>query len=185
MKYHVFSSMLLFLIVFIIAGQNKYVIIDPRDGQLYDAVQIGNQIWMAQNLNYNTPQESWCFYESSKNCEIYGRIYTYDVAREVCMDGWRLPTRDDVEQLMQYLQQPDASVMLKGGQTGFNALMGGWRGANDGYYGLEAEIRFWTATEKAGNPQHAWFFGIHKFYNTFYIDYDTKKNGYYVRCVKN
>lgn len=176
---------IIFLVTYVcVLGQTKYVIIDPRDGQLYNAVQIGNQIWMAQNLNYYVPKKSWCYHESNKNCEIYGRIYTYDVAKEVCMEGWRLPNKEDVEILMKTLQYPDASSLLKGGVSNFDALMGGWRGANEGFYGLENEVRFWTASEKAGNPLHAWFFGIHKQYNTFYIDYDTQKNGYYVRCIK-
>ncbi len=62
---------------------------DPRDGKTYKTVEIGDQIWMAENLAYNTGT-SYAFDD-----KLYGRVYNYETAKDVCPSGWHLPSSDE------------------------------------------------------------------------------------------
>lgn len=97
---------------------------DPRDMQFYKTIVIDSLVWMAENLNYAS-EGSVCFVNDSMYCDLYGRLYTADQARNgqpepqdnrivqgICPDGWRLPTAGEFRAVIDG-NHPEVSVYAK------------------------------------------------------------------------
>lgn len=94
---------------------------DSRDSSIYKTITIGSQTWMDENLHYKIPNGSSCYDNDTNNCKRYGRLYTYEMATEVCPSGWHLPTRSEWDTLINYLGGKEvAGTKLKSNSFWFN-----------------------------------------------------------------
>lgn len=66
----------------------------------YPTVKIGEQVWMAENLNIET-SGSMCYDNDPEKCKKGGRLYTIEDARNVCPAGWHLPDTSELNALLE------------------------------------------------------------------------------------
>jgi uncharacterized protein (TIGR02145 family) len=163
-------------------SQNSFI--DPRDGQKYRTVRIGSQVWMAENLNYDSGKGSYCYDNNSSNCSRYGRLYTENTANNVAPSGWHLPSKREFEQLINYLggNITAYSKIIEGGSSGFDALFTGIRDYPGNFGSINEGTRFWLSTP-------AWSVGISSLYKDIRWGKDADpicaNRGFPVRCIKD
>ncbi len=125
-------------------GEDETGTVADIDGNVYQTVRIGNQIWMAENLKTTkyrdgtdipnvTDNTAWtelstgayCYYDNeSDSAETYGALYNWYAVNNtsgLAPEGWRVPTDDDWKALEMYL-----------GMSQSDADGAGWRGAEGG-----------------------------------------------------
>jgi len=98
------------------------------DGNSYNTVNIGTQVWMKENLRTtryqngdligttspttldisgeSEPKYQWAYEGSEKDIDAYGRLYTWSVindSRNVCPAGWHVPSSSEWKVLTDYL----------------------------------------------------------------------------------
>ena len=127
---------------------------DSRDGNQYETVTIGEQVWMAENLAYlpfvvgsetESYSDSYCYVygyygtsvvkaKATTNYQTYGVLYNWHAALTACPEGWHLPSDDEWKQLEMYL-----------GMSQELAYAFGWRGTDEGGKLKETGTTHWTS----------------------------------------
>jgi uncharacterized protein (TIGR02145 family) len=168
---------------------------DSRDGKTYKTVKIGEQIWMAENLNIEMgksvcndfdetkckPRGSVCYGNEEANCKKYGRLYDWETAMKACPSGWHLPSGAEWEKLTGLAGLEYEFLKAKSGWNsngtdnyGFSALPGGyfWRFRNV-FFNVGTSGSWWATTGTINIPSGDKSFG--------------DKDNYFlsVRCVKD
>jgi uncharacterized protein (TIGR02145 family) len=121
----------------------KYGSVTDVDGNVYKTIQIGSQVWMAENLKVSrfrnkkaipnitdnaewasTTQPAWCnMNNSASDGATYGKLYNWYAvmdSRGLAPKGWHIPSKTEWEQLMTYLGGLDLAGTKIKSDTGWD-----------------------------------------------------------------
>jgi uncharacterized protein (TIGR02145 family) len=126
---------------------------DKRDGNDYHWVSVNDKDWTIENLMYKSAN-SKCFEKDRKtDCDTYGRYYQWETAKNACPEGWKLPSLDDWQVLINELGGEETAyrVLTGSDSLSLNLKPGGYyynetSFLNTGEYGY-----FWTSTPDGPN----------------------------------
>lgn len=160
---------------------------DSRDGNQYDTTQIGTQIWMAENLRYESQGSSS---GGTKPLLSFGRKYNWTEAQSLCPIGWHLPSDTEWNVLESYLGMDTISRVGDYGEE--LKSVSGWglsNGNNNTHFnayptmaipssGFGSLEIFWTATDSISRILGSNHNGIGTFPSL-------ADNYHSCRCIKN
>ena len=158
---------------------------------------MGSQLWFAANLNFET-DSSWCYKDSTANCDKYGRLYRLAEAAAVkedsllCPKGFHVPDKDEFEAFTDFVTQwrpsgESLSPVLKskssGGMDyfGFNAELAGVR--NDGAFNYMGNAYYMCSKGlPTANSVRRWRLATDL---SFTYDTVSKTATCYIRCLSD
>jgi len=187
------------------------VFTDSRDGHVYKWVRIGDQIWMAENLQIQTDSGSWCWENEEENCKIRGRLYDWETAIKVSPPGWHLPSDEEWKKMEMTLGLSREQADQEGFRVDRDGLIAGkiklieaWRSEyegksimitnetgfsavptglySNGEFSHDGYTGWWTSD---GNDTHAWIRHLGFFDNTIGRILNRKEFAFPVRCIKD
>jgi uncharacterized protein (TIGR02145 family) len=167
---------------------------DPRDGNIYKTIKIGNQLWMAENLAFEPSSGNYWVYENNiDNVPQYGYLYNWETARKVCPAGWHLPSDEEWTELANFLGK-DAGAKMKStsgwdedgngtNESGFSGLPGGYRASDGTSFYILLTGCWWSTMED--NTDFDWG-RLLGYSSGFLSQLDFRKeSGLSVRCLRD
>jgi len=139
---------------------------------------MGSQTWIAQNLNAIPKSGNyWCYGRINEYCTEFGKLYDWEAAMNICPDGWKLPSKDEFDYLLDYEDVLKATSV-------WHALLGGLKYDEEdrGFDFMKVEGYWWSSTA-SGN--FAYYYTIKSSGTKLYrYSGGNKARGYSVRCIK-
>lgn len=148
--------------------------VDPRDGVTYHWVRYGKLDWLCENMRTQTEEGTYFLYKNITEKEFpkYGYLYSFEGAKSLAVDEWRLPTDEEwkaLERSLGMTQQECDAEEWRGGFTGQLMMQdhtGSGLGLNcSGYYyttggrgvrNFMVDGIYWSSTLKDQDPGYAW-----------------------------
>ena len=174
------------------------------DGNVYNTLLIGNQVWMSENLKVtkyrngdligttspatldirseSNPKYQWSYDGNKSNVTTYGSLYTWHAAtdkRGICPTGWHLPTDTEWTTLVTYFTNNDYEYI---NNNGFLVLPGGYRNGN-GEFHNNGYCYWWSSTEHS--PTYAYYRYRYYYFSKVARNSTNKSYGFCVRCLKD
>lgn len=199
----------------------SYGSVKDSEGNTYKTVKIGSQTWMAEDLRATklntglaldeiqgdlewseTSDPAYCWYNNdpSDGGGKYGVLYNFYAVEtgRLCPSGWKVPSRADWNQLMDYLadngyddKQGHALKATSGWHDkgsgkdsyGFKAVPSGYRTQSGPFVFRGEQVYMWSSSKRYGSK--SWC-------RSFYFVYDHtlendafRTSGMVVRCIKS
>jgi len=211
--------LILIVIVFAIPSFSQFTcgdtLLDSRDGKKYPTVQIGNQCWLAANLNAgtmvmalananvqinNSVIEKFCYDNDSLNCDTLGGLYQWDEMMDytstqgiqgICPDSWHLPSVSEWDTLFAQFDPATVAFDIQiGGSSGFNAPAAGYSYHNysDWVFGSIGSYGVYrtTAPQTTSGTEYSTVYYYYPSVGTMASGaFYRKANAYSVRCILN
>ena len=127
-----------------------------QDGTHYKTIKVGNDVWMAENYAFKSPN-SRVYNAEEKNASKYGRLYSLKEAKSLAPKGWHLPSKEEFSNLFKTFKTKGAYAYRSSelqnscNLTGFNDLAGGALETSHsnplgGFHDLGITSYYWTST---------------------------------------
>ncbi len=166
---------------------------DKRDGKTYKKIKIGEQVWMVDNLAYKASSGCWPYSNKEVNVRKLGYLYNWETAKNVCPDGWHLPSKEEFVTLLdnygggdKYNKSNYRSLVKD--KKGIRVLLGGKRNYKGDYEDVNDLGYYWTSTwyDYYEDTNVAFGLQIHRSIENAGIARNTDtKYGFSVRCIKD
>lgn len=180
------------------SAPDEGVLVDLRDGKQYTTTLIGTQLWMAENLSFDSPTGDFFYDNNSANEQLYGRLYNYETAKLVCPTGWHLPSGAEWDALRAATGDMTSGGNLKEntlnywaapntGATdlyGFRALPAGFK-SGDNYHGLTTYASFWSSSSNASTAFYVYIPHNNTFMVPAFDAWKDDRSAHAVRCIKD
>jgi len=210
MKYIILLSVVLIFSISCGTENNDPEIIEDYNGNEYSTVKIGDQTWMAENLNASnfnngdpianiegltewreSRDPAWVYYKNNPaNGESTGKLYNSYVVndpRSICPTGWKVPDEQDFEQLLSSFDDIDSAIDFMTTDTGFNASLGGHRQRYRGFIRDDRMEAWWSMTSDSSLRIPSLILDYYEGNgnNNLEIREMSHNNGLYIRCIKS